>query len=262
MIIDSHIHLNAPDYQENLEELLAEAQEQSVEKFICVGAGYGSESASQAVELADKYDCIYASIGIHPLDAHNPYDQDVIQDLAKHPKVVAIGETGFDYYHRDDCKEQQRVAFTWQIELAKESNKPLIIHARSKTSEAAADCLALLTEMAAQEVGGVFHCYGENAEFAKQLAEINFMVSFPGIITFKNAESVQQAAKEIPIEQIMIETDGPYLAPTPYRGKLCRPAYIVETAKTLAEVRGLSTPECNKQIYDNTVKFYNLPNNN
>ena len=261
MIIDSHIHLNASDYQDNLDELLAEAQEKGVEKFICVGAGYGSDSARQAVALANKYDCIYASVGIHPIDAHNPYDQDVVCDLATHPKVVAIGETGFDYYHRDDTKEQQVKAFTWQVELAKKTNKPLIIHARSKASEAASDCLTLLTEMSAGEVGGVFHCYGEDVEFAKKLADINFMISFPGIITFKNAESVRQAAKEIPIEQIMIETDGPYLAPTPYRGKLCRPAYITETAKTLAEVRGISTPECNKKIYENTMKFYSLPQN-
>lgn len=253
MIIDSHIHLIAKDYQNNLESFLEEAEKAGVIAHICVGAGMGAESASLAVKLAEKYDCIFAAVGIHPLDAQEGISFNEIKDLATHPKVVAIGETGLDFYYQKDTAEIQYSLFKKHIELANSVNKPLIIHSRM----AAAECLDTLQEC--QALKGVFHCYSEDTEFAKKLQAMNFKVSFPGVITFKNAEATRQAAAVIPLEQIMLETDAPFLAPVPYRGKLCRPAYIAETAKKFAEIRQMTTKECNKIIAQNTIDFFKLP---
>ena len=255
MIIDSHIHLNAPDYNAELQALLLEAIDEQVKYFICVGAGYGAESAVQAVELSKKYDYIFASVGIHPHDVDEKFNFESIEELSVHSKVLAIGETGLDYAKEYSSKENQFKYFRKQIELAQVTKKPLIIHSRG----AANDCYEILKEMEAEKIGGVFHCYAEDARFAEKLYDINFMVSFPGIITFKNATEAQQAAKEIPLEQIMIETDGPFLAPTPYRGKLCRPAYIIETAKKLAELKDMDLEELCKKLSENTIKFFKLP---
>lgn len=255
MIIDSHIHLNAPDYKENFDDYLNEAKRIGIEYFICVGAGYGADSAKQAVELAEKYDCIYASVGIHPHDADDDFDFKVIEELSTHPKVVAIGETGLDYFRMLASKENQFKYFRKQIELSQKVNKPLIIHSR----EAAEDCITELTNLNAKTTGGVFHCFSENADFAKRLANINFMVSFPGVITFNKAEETREAAKNTPLSQLMIETDGPYLSPTPYRGKLCKPEYIIETAKKLAEIKDMPLSELTEKLTENTIKFYSLP---
>lgn len=254
-IIDSHIHLNADDYKTILPELIAEARESGVDKFICIGAGYGIESAQSAIELAEQYDFIYATVGIHPQQADRSLLEQ-IEALASHKKVVGIGETGLDYHYVNAPIEEQKHVFIKQIELAKKVHKPLIIHSRN----AGADCLQILSDNNAADCGGVFHCYGEDSEYAKKLAEINFMVSFPGVLTFKNADSVRKAAREIPLEQIMIETDGPFLAPQAWRGKLCRPAYITETLAKLAEVRETDIDTISSAIYSNTVKFFKLPN--
>lgn len=252
-IIDSHIHLNAADYKDILAELLDEARAAGVEKFICIGAGYGIESAITAVELAEKYDFIYASVGIHPQQADRQHLAE-IEKLLNHKKVVAVGETGLDYHYVNAPVEEQKYVFIKQIELARAVKKPLIIHSRN----AGNDCLQILNDHNAKDAGGVFHCYGEDAEFAKKLKQINFMVSFPGVITFKNAESMRTAARDIPLEQIMIETDGPFLAPQSFRGKLCRPVYITETLNKLAEVKGLSTEEASQAVYNNTLKFFGI----
>lgn len=255
MIIDSHIHLISKEYREQLPELLGQAEEAGVKAFINIGAGTGLDSAEESVKLADKYSNIFAVVGIHPLEVNSKIELATIKDQVQHPRVVAIGETGLDYYYQKDNAKEQIKTFRSQIELAHEYKKPLVIHSR----DAAEDCLRILIEMEANLVGGVFHCFSQDATFAEKLAAINFMVSFPGVITFKNAEKTRTAVKEIPIQQIMLETDGPYLAPEPYRGKLCRPVYITETASRLAELKKLSTPESNKIIYNNTVNFFRLP---
>ena len=255
MIIDSHIHLQAEQYSGQVDELIQEAMTEGVKGFIAIGAGCPPErAATEAVKLAQQYKNIYATVGIHPLDVDDLQDLSETRGLLTHPKVVAVGETGLDFYYRDDNKKLQEKIFRQQIELAHEFQKPLVIHSRN----AAEDCLRILKEMEAEKVTGVFHCFPENSEFAEKLQAINFMVSFPGVLTFKNAKSVREAAEKIPLEQIMLETDGPYLSPEPYRGKLCRPAYITETAKLLAEIKGLSTPDCNQIIFENTIRFYNL----
>ena len=254
MIIDSHIHLNAPDYANELDALLAEAVQSGVGTFISVGAGYGAKSAKEAVALANNYDFIYASVGIHPNDANEEIDFSEIENLAKEEKVVAIGETGLDYYWNRTSKENQKKYFLKQIELAKKVQKPLIIHSR----EAGRDCLDILIKNSAQEVGGVFHCFAEDENFAKELKKINFKVSFTGALTFKNAAETRRIFKEIPLEQILIETDGPFLAPMPYRGKLCRPSYIIETAKKMAEIKDLKLEELCAILETNTRSFYKI----
>ncbi len=255
MIIDSHIHLISQEYREQLPEYLSEAEDLGVKAFINIGAGTGLDSAEESVKLAEKYSNVFAVVGIHPLEVSNKIELETIKDQVQHPKVVAIGETGLDYYYQKDNAKDQIKVFRQQIELAHEYKKPLVIHSR----DAADVCLQILIEMEAKLVGGVFHCFSEDAAFAEKLADINFMVSFPGVITFKNADKTRTAVKEIPIKQIMLETDGPYLAPEPYRGKLCKPSYIAETAKRFAELRNLSTPESNKIIYNNTINFFRLP---
>lgn len=255
MIIDSHIHLTAKEFAEDLDAYLDEAQQAGINYFINIGAGYGSKTAIEAVALAEKYDFIYASVGIHPLDAHNSYDIAVIKDLAQHDKVVAVGETGFDFYYQKETRREQERAFEQQIQIALDENKPLIIHSRDAGQESLTFCRQGQTEY----IGGVFHCYSENTAFAEELIKMNYKISFPGVLTFKNAELARQVAEEIDLEHIMLETDAPFLAPVPYRGKLCRPVYIQETAEKLAEVKNIPLAECLKTVYNTTINFYKLP---
>ena len=255
MIIDTHIHLTADDFQKDLDNFLKEALAANVRYFICIGAGYGIETARSALSLANQYDNIFASTGIHPHDADESYEMDLLFKLASKEKVVAIGETGLDFYYENSSKENQYKCFKEQIALAKEVGKPLIIHCR----DAAEEVLSVLKKEDAQKIGGVFHCYSESADFAKELAAINFMVSFPGILTFKKSEALRRAAKDIPLSQIMLETDAPYLSPEPKRGKLCHPAYIKYTAEKLAEVKNLTLKEVEKATSNNAIQFFNLP---
>ena len=239
MFIDSHVHLNAKDYAADLPAVLERARAAGIEAFLCVGAGYGAESAASAVALAEREPDVWASVGVHPQDASKDCDIEIIRTLATHPRVVAIGETGLDYFRDTSSPVAQERWFRSQIELALAVRKPLIIHSR----QAAEDCIRILEEAGATAIGGVFHCYSEDAAFAKRLAQINFRVSFPGVLTFKKSEATRQAARDIPLEQILLETDGPYLAPEPNRGKRCESAMMVATAHMLARLKNLSIEE-------------------
>jgi len=239
MFIDSHVHLNATDYAPDLPQVLDRARAAGVEAFLCVGAGYGTASAETAVQLAERELDVWASVGVHPQDAGNPCEERLIRELARHPRVVAIGETGLDYFRDVSPRDAQERWFRLQIELAREVKKPLIIHSR----DAAEDCIRLLEQLGAREVGGVFHCYSEDAAFAERLSALNFRVSFPGVLTFKKAEAPRLAARAIPLSQILLETDGPYLAPEPNRGKRCESAMMVATAHMLARLKNLSIEE-------------------
>lgn len=255
--IDSHTHLDSSEFAADLEDIIERARNAGVTGFVTIGAGGegGLTSARNAVKLAEKYPFVWAAVGVHPHHGLSPMtDLSELKELAKHPRVVAIGETGLDFY-RDWCpKENQYSWFKAQIDIALEVKKPIIIHSR----EAANECLALLSEMGASKVGGVFHCYSEDAEFAKKLAAINFMVSFPGSLTFKKAEALRNAARDIPLSQIMLETDAPYMAPEPYRGKRCESAFMIETAKRLAQAKGVLFEECAKAVLKNTKDFFKI----
>lgn len=254
-LFDSHTHLDAKEFDADRESVIKRAQEHGVSRILTVGAGNGTQSAKNAIALAEKYSFIWASVGVHPHDSGSVgFTDKTIDHLASHEKVVAIGETGLDYFRDWAPKEAQEHWFRQQIRLAHAVQKPLIIHSR----DAGEDCLNILLEENASTVGGVFHCFAEDARFAARLLEMNFYVSFPGTLTFKNANTVRDAARAIPVEQILIETDAPYMAPVPYRGKRCETAFIVETAKMLAEVKDCSLEEIAKHTSENACKLFNI----
>ena len=217
-----------------------------------IGASAGVESAKRAVELASKHPFIWATAGLHPHDADDIEGLETLRELAAHPRVVAIGETGLDYHYTFAEHDNQKRWFREQIRIAKAAKKPVVIHCRN----AAEDTIRILIEEQARDVGGVFHCYAEDAEFAKRLFEINFIVSFPGILTFKKSIETRATAKAIPLEKIMLETDAPFLAPEPYRGKRCESAYVFHTAKMLAELHGRSVEQVAAITTANALRFF------
>jgi TatD DNase family protein len=252
--IDTHIHLHTKEFDEDRSEVIARAKSVGVTRFISIGAGDGTADAARAVTLAETFPEVWASVGVHPHDAACKPDWSEIERFAPHPKVVAIGETGLDYHYDFAPKETQFEVFERQIEMAIKFKKPLIIHCR----EAAADCLSLLKNGSAQKVGGVFHCFSETASYAAELRDIHFLISLPGIITFKNAANIQNAVREIPLEQIMLETDGPFLAPIPYRGKRCESAFLIHTAEVLAKIKGLPIDEIARVSTLNAERLFGL----
>lgn len=253
-LFDTHVHLDSKEYDSDRNEVIARAQAAGVSRFVSIGAGEGLASAARAINLAEQHSFVWASAGVHPHDAGIEFQPGKLEELASNPRVVAIGETGLDFHYNFAPAEQQERWFVAQIEIARRLKKPLIIHCR----QAAAQCLDLLQRHGADEVGGVFHCYSEDAAFALKLRDIRFMISMPGLVTFKNAEAVRTAIRDIPIEQIMLETDGPFLAPIPHRGKRCESSFMVETAKTIAQVKGLPVEELARITTANACGFFKL----
>lgn len=251
---DSHTHLDSPEFDMDREEVIKRAYDRGVHYILNVGSGYGSKSAEQAIRLAGQYDFIWASTGIHPHDAETDMDPEKLKEFAQHEKVVAVGETGLDFFKNWSPFDLQEKWFRIQIDIALAVNKPLIIHSR----EAGEKCISILKEYNISSIGGVFHCYPENAVFAEKLHEINFKVSFPGTLTFKKAEKVREAAREIPLEQILIETDAPYMAPVPHRGKRCESSFVADTAAMLAEVKNLPLEEVARATTRNAKELFRI----
>jgi TatD DNase family protein len=254
-LVDSHTHLDGKDFDEDREEVLRRAAEAGVCQIVNIGATDGFEGAVRSLALADANESVFATVGIHPHDAETPLDIERLRDLSKHPKVVAIGETGLDFFRDWSPRELQEQWFRAQVQLALEVQKPIVIHSRA----AAKECFDILHEMGAGACGGVFHCYSEDAAFERNLREMNFLVSVPGTITFKKAQEFRDIIKEIPLERIMVETDAPYLAPDPFRGKRCESAYVVHTARKIAEIKDLSLEEVAAVTTATARRFYNLP---
>lgn len=254
-LCDSHAHLDSREFDNDREQVIARAREAGVTRILAVGPSDGIESSRRAVALARSHEGISASVGIHPHDVARPFSYDELRELARDEKVVAFGEIGLDFYRDWSPFDLQEEHFRRQIELALEIKKPLIIHSR----EAGEKCLAVLKEYGAAKLGGVFHCYSEDAAFARKLADMNFLISFPGSLTFKNAHSTRDAAKAIPLDQILIETDAPFLAPVPYRGKRCESAFVLETAKVLAQVKGLSLEDVAAATTKNAMALFRIP---
>lgn len=235
-MIDSHCHLTDEKFANDLPDVMARAEAAGVHTMITIGAGDGVHSSSAAVELAEKFGHIFATVGLHPHDA-DLIDDDVMDhlgELASHPKVVGIGETGLDYHYSFADVGNQHEAFVAQLELAVDRQLPIIIHQR----EAEDDMLGIFDDMQTLP-NGVIHCFTQNTELAKLFLDHGFYLSMPGVITFKKADELRAAARFIPLDRLLIETDSPYLAPVPYRGKRNEPAYVLETAKALAEARGM-----------------------
>lgn len=254
MFIDTHVHLNADQYDEDLQEVIQRALDNGIEQMIVVG--FDRKTINRAMELAEAHDFIYVTIGWHPVDAIDCTEEDLkwIEELAAHPKVVGIGETGLDYYWDKSPKDIQQDVFRKQIALAKRVNLPIIIHNR----EATEDVLRILEEEYAKEVGGIMHCFGGSVESAKQAISMNFMISLGGPVTFKNAKKPKQVAKEIPLEYLLIETDAPYLAPHPYRGKRNEPAYVTLVAEEIARLKELTVKEVAAATTENAKRFFGL----
>jgi TatD DNase family protein len=240
MLIDSHAHLDFPDFQPDLEALLSRALQAGVDRILAVGSGTGPGTLDCALRLAEKFPALDASVGIHPHEAHLAEEQDYrfLEQLANHKKVVAWGEIGLDYHYDHSPREVQRVVFEKQLELAARWDLPAIIHTR----EAEEDTLAILAEKWKGRQG-VMHCFSGSLQLAEAALDMGFHLSFSGILTFPKAGDVRRIAARVPLDRLLVETDAPYLAPVPWRGKRNEPAFIVETAKSLAELKGLSLEE-------------------
>ncbi len=253
MFIDSHCHLNFPELAENIDDVLAKMKLNAVTHALCVSVDL--DRLLQILQLAEQHDNLYASVGVHPdyEQAVEPVQAELVR-LAQHPKVIAIGETGLDYYRLQGDLERQRERFRVHIRAARECRKPLIIHTRS----AAADTLRLMREENAGQIGGVLHCFTENLEVAQAAIEMGFYISFSGIVTFKNAIEIKKVATTIPLDKILIETDSPYLAPIPYRGKLNQPAYVKHVAEEIARLRNVALDEIGIATSENFRRLFNL----
>lgn len=251
--IDSHCHLNFPELAENITDVLAQMQHNDVAGALCVAVNLAD--FPQVLALAEQHPNLYASVGVHP-DYEGVEEPDVARlvKLALHPKVIAIGETGLDYFRLKGDLEWQRARFRNHIRAALECAKPLIIHTR----EAAADTLRIMKEENAAEAGGVMHCFTETWEVAEAALAMGFYISFSGIITFKNAKQIKEVAQRVPLERILIETDAPYLAPVPFRGKLNQPAYVKHIAEEIALLRGISVDEVGRCTTENFMGLFGL----
>jgi TatD DNase family protein len=234
VLVDSHCHINFPELASDLEGVMARMSAAGVTHALCVSVSL--ESFPNVLVIAERFPNVYASVGVHPdqHDGREPTSEQLI-DLARHPKVVAIGETGLDYYRETGDLEWQRQRFRTHIRAARACSKPLIIHTRSAPD----DTLKIMAAEGAAEVGGVMHCFTESLAVAQQAMALNFQISFSGIVTFKNAKDLKFVAREIPIERLMIETDSPYLAPVPHRGKTNEPAYVLHVAEEIGRIKNL-----------------------
>ncbi|WDZ94347.1 TatD family hydrolase [Herbaspirillum sp. WKF16] len=257
MFIDSHCHINFPDLAARLPEIFGKMAENKVSHALCVSVDL--PDFPQVLALAEQYPNIYASVGVHP-DYEDTPEPDVAQlvRLADHPRIVAIGETGLDYYRLQGDLEWQRERFRTHIRASRETGKPLIIHTRS----ASEDTIRIMREEGANpEAGGaagVMHCFTESQEVADAAIELGFYISFSGIVTFKSARDLQQVARTIPLERMLIETDSPYLAPVPFRGKTNEPGYVRHVGEFIADLRGIPVEELARQTSANFFKLFGI----
>lgn len=251
MFVDSHCHLNFPDLAADLDAYLAKMAENRVTHALCVGVDL--ENQPQVLALAEAHDHLFASVGVHP--SHEEGEEPTVArlvELAQHDKIVAIGETGLDYYWHKDKPEWQRERFRNHIRAAKQLGLPLIIHTR----ESAADTLRLLREEGAEEVGGVMHCFTESWAVAEEALELGFYLSFSGVVTFKSALELKEVAKKVPLDRLLIETDAPYLAPVPFRGKLNHPALVRHVAGCVADLRAVPLQTIADASTDNFFRLF------
>ena len=278
MIIDTHAHLNFKDFRQDLDEVLKRAQETGVLKIINVGSQLST--SERAVKMAQEHPAFYAAIGLHPIHLEHveveeegskfvsraeEFDYEVYKKLASSPKVVAIGECGLDFFHipadlkLDEVIARQKKVFKQHIELARELNLPLILHCRG-VKENPDQAYREMLEIIDQEkyFKGVIHCFGASLEIAKEFIKRGLYIGFTGVVTFKNAKDLQNVAREVPLDRILIETDCPYLAPEPHRGQRNEPAYVVEVARKITGLRGLNFEEVERQLENNTLNLFKL----
>jgi TatD DNase family protein len=263
MFVDSHAHLEGKRYDEDRSQVIARARAAGVQAIVAIGNGDTPAQVDCAIRLAEQYDFIYATLGIHPHEAGLAADGDFARmtELARHPKVIAWGEIGLDYYYDHSPRDVQQRVFLTQMELAQAARLPIVIHCRPSdhTDNAWTDCLRMIRDhWASSGLGGILHCFTGSWDHARQALDMGFMISFAGNLTFPKASSIREAAQQVPLERLLIETDSPYLAPVPHRGKRNEPAFVLETARELARIRALCTEEMGMLTTKNFYRFFSL----
>ena len=253
MFFDTHAHYDDERFDNDWDAVLKSLPEAGIGAV--VNPGCTADSSRAAIALAERYDIVYAAVGLHPENCAGADEADfaALEALAAHPKAVAIGEIGLDYYWKEVPRDLQKEVFRAQLQLAKVLDLPVIVHDR----EAHADCLAIVREFPG--VRGVFHCYSGSAEDAKTLVKLGWHLSFTGTITFKNARKAPEVIAAVPLERIMMETDAPYMAPTPFRGKRCDSRYVYRMAETIAEIKGLTPAEVEQATTENGKALFAIP---
>lgn len=253
MLVDSHCHLNFPELAYRLDSVMALMRENDVAQALCVSVSL--EEFPQVRTLAESYPQVYGSVGVHP--DYEVVTEPTVEDLVKlanHPRIIAIGETGLDYYRVKRDSEWQRERFRRHVRAARQCGKPLIIHMR----DAAADTLRIMREEGADRSGGVMHCFTESWEVASAAMDLGFFISFSGIVTFRNAQALKEVARKVPLERTLIETDAPYLAPVPHRGKLNQPGLVKHVAEEIARLRGVPLARVASVTTENFLKLFKL----
>ncbi len=250
-LVDSHCHINFPDFDGRIPDILQNAADNEIAHLLCISTSW--ENQADVLALAADHPEIFASVGKHPTTegGHEPTADDLIE-AANNPRVVAIGETGLDYFRSEGDLTWQHERFQAHIQAAKSCKKPLIIHTRA----AADDTMNTLRDHNASDAGGVMHCFAENWDIAKQALDIGFYISFSGIVTFKSAKEVQEVARKAPLDRILVETDAPYLAPVPHRGKMNEPAFVRHTAEFVADTRGIPLETLAEATTDNFFTLF------
>ena len=257
MLFDTHVHINDEAYNDDLESVLENAKQHDV-KYMAV-VGFNEETIKRALELADRYSFVYLILGWHPCDANDfkPEHLQWLRELCSHPKMVALGEMGLDYHWDTAPEAVQKDVFRQQIRLAHEMNKPIVIHNR----EATADTLTILKEEHAEKVGGIMHCFGETEDVLAEVLKLDFHIGIGGTVTFKNAKLPKIAAQKVPIDRLLVETDCPYLAPTPHRGKRNEPAYVQLVAEEVSQLRGVDYSEIAEKTTENALSLFGINEN-
>ena len=254
MIIDSHVHLNDEELFPKIEEIIDRAKAANVKAFICVG--YDKESSELAIDIANMYEEVYAAIGIHPSEAKHYKESDLIwlKENLNHEKVVALGEIGLDYYWDKSTEEKQKNLFIEQMKLANEFKLPIIVHMR----DAINDTYEMIKKYKEKSLSGVMHCYSGSWEYVSKFIDLNLYISLAGPVTFKNAKMPKEVAEKINLNRLLVETDAPYLAPMPHRGKTNESKNLKYIVKEIATIRGISVDEVERQTSENTIKLFNL----
>jgi TatD DNase family protein len=263
MFIDSHCHLDGPRFDSDREQVLARARQAGIVNILAVGTGDGPGTLDCAVKIADQHDFIYATVGIHPHEAKLATDTDFeqLEALSRRAKVIAWGEIGLDYYYDHSPREIQRNVFVRQMDLARQAKMPIVIHCRpsDNSDDAWEDCLGMIEQhWKSSGLAGVLHCFTSTWPHAKRALDMGFMISFAGNVTFPKAQQIRDSAAQVPLDRMLIETDSPFLAPVPFRGKRNEPAYVKEVARQIGELRGISTNEIGVLTAQNFRRFFHL----
>jgi TatD DNase family protein len=267
VFVDSHAHLEGERFDADRAEVIARAREAGIERIVAIGSGTGPGSLDCGIRLAEKCDFIYATVGIHPHEAKLATDADFeeLEQLARRPKVIAWGEIGLDYFYDHSPRDVQQQVFLRQMELAQAAKLPIVIHCRPSegSDNAWEECLTLIQQhWSSSGLGGILHCFTGTWEHAKRALDMEFMISFAGNITFPTAQQIRHAAQQVPLDRMLIETDSPFLAPVPYRGRRNEPAFVKEVARQIAELRELTTEEAGGHTTRNFYNFFNLTESN